>query len=367
MEKRFKAGLVVGKFMPFHKGHQYLIDTAFENCDKVYVLVCHTPEEPIDGQKRFNMVNEHYQFKDDVIVKSVDTSHLPQYESDCDTLDEFYAPWIPFVAEHAPDIDSVFTSEAYGDDFARYLGVEHYLVDKERTKYPISGTEVRGNLFGKWDMLPDSTKREMQLKIAILGTESTGKSTLCTKLSRFITSYANISTSQMYEYGRTYVEKELVGELDANDFDTIATRHNNMYRLTNLIGDPVKIQFVDTEAVITNAFAQLYLGEDFQSDIIDTIISKQDFDMYLLMDIDVPWVDDGTREFPHKREEHFNLIKKNLEHYGIDYQVVSGDYYERFEKVLKKVDEKLALSKSLLYICSVERNNDKRFFENLGV
>jgi len=191
MEKKFKAGLIVGKFCPFHKGHQYLIDTARKNCDKVYVLVCHVPEEPIEGEKRYQMVVEHYNYPNmedsGVIVKSIDTSHLPQYESDCDTLDEFYGHWVPFVDEHASDIDSVFTSEDYGDDFGRYLGVEHYLVDKERTNYPISGTEVRADLFGKWDMLPSTTRRIMQFKVVILGTESTGKTTLTEKLTKHFT------------------------------------------------------------------------------------------------------------------------------------------------------------------------------------
>ena len=171
----------------------------------------------------------------------------------------------------------------------------------------------------------------------------------------------------MHEYGRTYVERELVGDLDKRDFEIIAKDHSALYTTINYVGDPAKMAISDTEAVITNAFAQLYLGEDFQSDKIDDIVAEQDFDLYLLLDIDVPWVDDGTREFPHKREEHMNLIKKNLDHYGIDYQLVSGNYYERFEKSLKIIDERLALSKSLSYICTVERNNDKRFFENLGL
>ena len=71
-------------------------------------------------------------------------------------------------------------------------------------------------------------------------------------------------------------------------------------------------------------------------------MKNQVFDKYILLDIDVPWVDDGTREFPHKREEHLNLIKKNLDNYGIDYEVVSGDYDERFEKGLKIIEEILA-------------------------
>jgi HTH-type transcriptional repressor of NAD biosynthesis genes len=349
MGKQFKKGLIVGKFLPFHNGHKYLIDTARANCDEVIVLVCHIPTEPISGEDRYKMLSHQYHYPSSmgnsgVTVKSVDTSDIPQYESDCDTLDEFYEPWVKFVAEHAPDIDSVFTSEDYGDDFARYLGVEHYLVDKERTTYPISGTEVRADLFGKWGMLPLVTRRIMQVKVAILGTESTGKSTLVDKLWKHYNE-VNITTTYQPEYGRTYAAKKLGDDWSKEDFEKIAIRHNNQYRFSRLVGDVHQLAVLDTEAVITNAFGQLYLGEDFQSDVIDQLIANQDFHKYVLLDIDVPWVDDGTREFPHKRAEHMELIKKNLDRYGIDYEVVSGDYDERFEKTLKIIDNLLALSK----------------------
>ena len=40
-------GLVLGKFMPLHKGHIHLIETAAAEVDELTVLVCSTKEEPI--------------------------------------------------------------------------------------------------------------------------------------------------------------------------------------------------------------------------------------------------------------------------------------------------------------------------------
>ena len=340
MAKRFKSGLVVGKFMPPHMGHVYLINSALANCEKVYVLACYTDTEPIDGASRFKALKRIFWMTNNLEIISVDTSHLPQYESDCDTLDEFYEPWIELIADLAPDIDSVFTSEAYGDDFARYLNVEHFMVDQERTKYPISGTEVRKDPFSNFDMLPPATKRYYQKNVAILGTESTGKTTLTGKLERHFNSIG-ISTGSMREYGRDYVDTKTTGGWTVEEFEKIAVTHNNLFRTGSLVGVN-KLMISDTEAVVTKAFADLYMGENIESKVIDHIIKNQVFDKYILLDIDVPWVDDGTREFPHKREEHLNLIKKNLDHYGIDYEVVSGDYNERFEKSLKIIEEMLA-------------------------
>ena len=45
-------GLVLGKFMPLHKGHLALIDFAAKQCDRLNVLLCYTPEEPINGSTR---------------------------------------------------------------------------------------------------------------------------------------------------------------------------------------------------------------------------------------------------------------------------------------------------------------------------
>ena len=38
MIKKFETGLVIGKFFPLHKGHQYLIDTALEQVKELTIL-----------------------------------------------------------------------------------------------------------------------------------------------------------------------------------------------------------------------------------------------------------------------------------------------------------------------------------------
>ena len=69
------------------------------------------------------------------------------------------------------------------------------------------------------------------------------------------------------------------------------------------------------------------------------MIEKQRFDLYLVLDIDVPWVDDGTRDFQEGREEHLTRIKEVLEMRGIPYTLISGTYEERFAKAIKQVEK----------------------------
>ena len=69
MAKKWKNGFLLGKFLPPHLGHMYLIDEAMKQTEKLTVLVCALPdniETFMTGRKRFEAVREHYLgFKND--------------------------------------------------------------------------------------------------------------------------------------------------------------------------------------------------------------------------------------------------------------------------------------------------------------
>ena len=52
------TGLVLGKFLPPHAGHLYLIETALREVDHLTVLVCSLEREPIPGALRFHWMRE---------------------------------------------------------------------------------------------------------------------------------------------------------------------------------------------------------------------------------------------------------------------------------------------------------------------
>jgi nicotinamide riboside kinase len=57
------------------------------------------------------------------------------------------------------------------------------------------------------------------------------------------------------------------------------------------------------------------------------------------LDVDVPWIKDGTRDFPVGREAHLLRIQNELKHWNIPHVLISGDYNERFDKVVKEVEK----------------------------
>ena len=238
--------------------------------------------------------------------------------------------WVPSVYSRVKTLDVIFTSETYGDEFASYLGIQHVLVDIERKTYPVSGTMVRDNPFKLWELIPIEVKSYYTKRIVIMGPESTGKTMLTKRLAD------EYGVSYVPEYGREYTDTKPGKTLDINDFYTIAHHHNDDIIEAQLLGD--KYLIIDTEAVTTKLFGQLYI-DGYIDTRLDDIIKYQYFDLILLMDIDVPWVDDGSRDFPNDRQRHFNMIKNELDRLGRKYVIISGTYDERFDKAKKEVDK----------------------------
>ena len=185
-----------------------------------------------------------------------------------------------------------------------------------------------------WDYIPDVVKPYFVKKVIILGPESVGKSTMVKKLSD------HYNTNYVEEYGRAYCEtvKPAI-EFNQNDFINIALKHDELINKSIKIAN--KLLFVDTEAITTKIFGEMYVS-NFESKKIENIINSQLFDLYIILSPDVPWVDDGTRDFPTGRYEHFEKIKNELKKYNKSYHIIEGnDYEERFLKVCDIIDSKL--------------------------
>jgi len=331
--KKYKRGMVLGKFMPLHKGHMFLINTAIDNSEHVDIFLCSLENEPIPGKVRYEWMQKVYGGRKDVTIHWVQDEN-PQNPSESESFEEFYKIWCSTVYSRTSDLDGIFTSETYGDEFAHELGIEHHLVDIDRGIYPVSGTEVRNNAIEYWNLIPKAVQRYYKKSIVVMGPESTGKSILVKQLADYY------GGDLVEEYGREFTDENIVKSMTIKDFETIAIEHDRRieYMLDN--GDSPYI-FIDTEAITTYSFGKLYLGNKFNSDIIAEIAYNQKFDLTLLCNIDVPWIDDGTRDFPDKREWHFNAYKEMLddEEYPSNYVIINGDYSVRLDQAVDVVDE----------------------------
>lgn len=330
--KKYKHGMVLGKFYPPHNGHLYLIEEAIKQCYRVTIFLCTQPSESIDADIRYNWMSDIIQKKGWDVTFIHIKDELPQHPDPLD-LDNFYDIWCNEVNSRVHDLDVVFTSEKYGDEFAEYLGVEHVLIDLPRLTHSVSVTSIRSNPIENWEHIPDVVKPYFKKKIVIVGPESTGKTILTNKLAKYF------GGDIIREYGREFTNNKPATKMNIKDFETIAEIHKSKIDDVITNGDNPLI-FIDTEAITTYLFGGLYLGKhNFSSEKIVDIIFDQIFDLILLCDIDVPWVDDGTRDFPNKRKEHLKDIKNALKMFEFDYKIIRGNYDERFELAKKYVKQ----------------------------
>lgn len=329
---KYKNGLVLGKFYPYTLGHRHLILSALNECLHVYVMVCSLEREEIPGYLRYLWVKNDLQHIKGRLHVLWCRDENPQKPEECESVDQFYNDyWCPSVYSRIKELDVIFTSEEYGDEFAQYLGTDHVLVDIERKNIPVSGTLVRNNPFDMWKYISHPIRSYYKKKVVIMGPESTGKSTMTKKLAEYFDS------NYVEEYGRTYCETiKPACEFNEEDYYIIARTHGASV-LRGFRSSPCKFLFVDTEAITTKLFGELYLNE-FNDCWIEQIIKKQHFDLYLLLDIDVPWIDDGTRDFPKDRKNHFNMIETELKMRGLPYVIINGSNYDdRFNKAVNEI------------------------------
>lgn len=150
-----KKGLIIGKFMPVHKGHMALVEYAKSHCDLVIVAICSLADEPIDGRLRYAWLQEIYRGDSAVQVEWI-TERL--HDSDL-PIGEAAKLWSTYLIERFPDIDSIFSSEPYGDYVAEYMGIRHIVFDPSRERVQISATDIRSNPYRYWELIPEPVQK----------------------------------------------------------------------------------------------------------------------------------------------------------------------------------------------------------------
>lgn len=335
-----KRGLVIGKFMPPHLGHQYLIDFAKTYVDDLTVMVCTTKNEPINGEQRYKWVKE--MFPNANVIHNDD-------ENPADPKDHprFWKIWKDSIESRITNdkqnnkhdrnvqkknqsIDYLFASEDYGIRLAEVLNMKYIPVDKNRELVRISGTEVRKNPLENWDYLPSQVRPYYLKRICIFGPESTGKSTLAKKLAEH---YKTVFCS---EYARGFLEPK-GGKCTYKDIPFIAK--GQIASEEALAKQANRVLFTDTDVLTTKLWSEILFNKC--PCWIKKEAKNRNYDLYLLLDTDIPFVPDSQRYLPNARQLSIETCKQELEKYGKKYVIINGNYDERFNKAIKEVEKVL--------------------------
>jgi HTH-type transcriptional repressor of NAD biosynthesis genes len=311
--------------MPPHHGHIALIEFAAEQCDELIVSMSYKADDPIPGELRFSWLKEIFQNCDTIIIERVEDN----FDDEQLELNQRTKAWANFISKRYPPIHIVFSSEKYGDSFAKNLKAEHFLFDEARTRIPVSASLIRKNPFKYWDFIPSSVRPYFVKKVCFFGPESTGKSTMAKKMA------AHFSTEFVPEVAREFVTSNV---FTAEDISIISVEHYK--RIVEKTKIANKLLFCDTDAITTAIYSQHYLNT--VPSIVYELERKVSFNLYFLFDIDVDWVADELRDLGNQRERMFNLFKNELEKRNIPFLIVSGSYEQREAFVIEKLSELLS-------------------------
>lgn len=135
-----KIGFTIGKFAPFHKGHEYLIETALKEMEQFYIVIYDTDIIDIPIETRAKWIKDRYKN-----VKLIYAYNSPRKYGLDDESVKIQMEYLIKQIDGIP-VTCFYSSEPYGEKVAQYLGIENRIVDMEKVQIPISASKIRANI-----------------------------------------------------------------------------------------------------------------------------------------------------------------------------------------------------------------------------
>lgn len=318
------SALVLGKFMPLHRGHEELLRFAQGVADDVFVVVDNIVDPWVPAASRIGWAQ--------AVLPQAQVFHLPapnpQDPSEHPAFWDIWRETLLALLPRRPDY--VVASEAYGAPLADVLGARFVPFDIARQAVPVSGTMLRRDLFGEWEMLSAPARRDYTFRVCVFGPESTGKSTLTQLLADYY------QTVAVPEYARTLIEAK--GGVTAEDMPAIARGQQALIDLR--LPQARRVLFTDTDALATTVWSRWLFGAPDAA--VEAVAAQHPSDFYLLTAPDLPWVPDMVRYFDGRGPEFFDDCRETLARHGRAFAVVGGQGPARLQNAVAAVDTAMA-------------------------
>ncbi len=178
------------------------------------------------------------------------------------------------------------------------------------------------------------------MNIAIIGPESSGKSTLGNALA------TALNGRYVEEYARHYIEQL------RRPYNYLDVLHIARIQQSQLQERGAGFVVFDTDLIITKVWLQYKYGHCPQW-IADALLPfSNPIDLYLLCPPVLPFVEDPVREHPHERQELYNIYLQEVEYTHLPYAIITGiEPQERLRQALKAVSESTLSAASCLTDC----------------
>ena len=354
-------GVFFGTLAPMHVGHQAEIYKAAALNDGVMVIASGYTGDRGDQmglpvEKRFRYLREAFSDESDIKIDYINEDNMPQMP---DGWDEWTRTLVATVKRNIVNQDAKITF---------YTGEPDYKVELEkrlpqtgqfkvslmdRTVLKISATEIRKDPIANWDYINRVFRRHFTKKVTVMGSASTGKSTLVRRLAR--TSNSPFSE----EYAREYQERSNVSDDELIVKDYIRLIQGQYDANSREINSPANngVTIFDTDAMVTKVYADMWLDEADRAQLqplFDNTISEEQIDLILVIPPVTPYVDDGFRNMSTADEASrwafHHALMRVIDEYGFMDKVVlldaKGDsddpygYYARYLQALDAIQER---------------------------
>lgn len=342
--KQYKVGVVSGKFRLLHKAHKELLTRAtLENIDELSIVIIDSP-----NIKRYSSISE-LRIAIGNVMKDIDMNYTivisNQEFSSIEKLEEF------IINSVGHDDILMFDSK----DEHQNVRLDNKFITCSAS-INISSSQIEANPY-RTDNYENIAKEFMPYinkKVILSGTESTGKTQFCKKLSNIY------NTTYSPEVGRFYGESVLGQDDEAytpKDFVFIAMEQIKQDKLYNM--EAKRCLFVDTDPFVTMRFLNSYyeeyeerglITEEFEKEyedamsMLDTLCKTYRYDYVFLLTPDVPYIEDGLRwkQSQDVLNSRFKELQDIYDKYNVEYHVIDkSTYLERFTEIEKQLRENL--------------------------
>lgn len=362
MTATFPHGLIVGKFYPPHRGHQYLIGRAAALFARVTVLVMAAGSETLPPGDRVAWLQASCADLPSVTVAGVRCDVPVDFSDDVIWAAQVAVMRAALEESGRPPVDAIVSSEPYGDELAARFGAKHVYIDPGRTTVPVSASQIRAGLAGRWDDLIAPARAGLAARVVVVGAESTGTTTIAQALAEEYRCRGGIwaRTRRVSEAGRDYTltkwhqarsEAAAAGRPDPPlaalewtpaDFDAVAAEQTRRENEAAAAGSPLLV--CDTDAFATSVWERRYLAGQARSPQPWATKRLPRHDVYLLTSHEsVPWQDDGLREGDLEvRAAMTGWFAQALTAAGHSWVLLTGSIAERLALAVRVTDAVLA-------------------------
>lgn len=301
-ERRGARGVVCGRFHPLHRGHMFVIEFARASVERLTIFVLEHAGEEVPGALRARWITEQYPDAEVHVMAAPGPAPGSAPPAAAPALAP--AELARLIGERVPKVTHFFGSELAYRAVADALSARFVPVDPARAAVPISGSAIRANVMEHFHALAPSARPSIVRRVAVVGAESTGKTTLCAALRE------RLGALVVPEWTRTLVEADDAPTLLSESIQLAARGQiaaEDALARQLAPGASGGLLLCDTDLRTIVLWAQrLYLGRPPRW-ITEQVLARP-YDLYLLCAPDIPFIGRRDRDLPELRAQlHGNL------------------------------------------------------------